>query len=767
MLKQCFFIIPKMNIAKILRSEFGLSNISLRVLDGYANANYLVSSAQGKYIFKSYFDVKLQETVEAENRLLLHLKSKGVTEIPEPIAFLDTSFSKVFELEGQHLLCRLLTFVDGIFLGDLELNDTLVGSLGSYVATLDKALMDFDHVAFRAKKSSWDLQYVLQNKKYIKHIPSAQKSNWVSYFFQQYEQQVLPQLPGLRVGCIHGDFNEWNILANKNQVTGVIDFGDAANTYLINELAIAATYVFYLSENPLEFAEPLLKSYHDILPLKENELAVLYWLIAMRLCTSVCNSAHSKISDPENEYASVSEEKAWKLLEKWMQLGPKKVENRFREILGFQLKTSDSVENALTKRKQHLSKILSVSYKKPILMERAAFQYMFDIQGNSFLDAYNNIPHVGHQHPKVVEAGQRQMSQLNTNTRYLYDLLPQYAERLLEKFPEPLNKVFFVNSGSAASDLAIRLAKAYTGFRNLLVMEHGYHGNTQIGIDISDYKFNNPKGQGQASHIYKTTIPDTYRGEFNQNDGTAGKAYAQKAVQNIQKHSEPLAAFIAEPVVGCGGQVPLAKGYLKPLYKTIREQGGVCISDEVQTGFGRLGDVFWGFEQQEVVPDIVVLGKPMGNGHPIGAVVTTTEIAESFEKGVEFFSSFGGNSVSCAIGMAVLDVITEEGLQENAHKVGSHYQKCLRKLQQQFSQIGDVRGSGLFIGIDVVKEGTKEPDTDLAHFIKNTLRERHILVSTDGPADNVIKSKPPLCFTKENVEKVVVNIQEIITDKCH
>ena len=395
-------------------------------------------------------------------------------------------------------------------------------------------------------------------------------------------------------------------------------------------------------------------------------------------------------------------------------------------------------------------------------MQRAAFQYMFDHQGNSFLDAYNNIPHVGHQHPMVVEAGQHQMGKLNTNTRYLYDLLPAYAERLLTKFPKSLNKVFLVNSGSAASDLAIRLAKAHTGFQDLLVMEHGYHGNTQIGINISDYKFNHPKGQGQSSHIHKTILPDTYRGQYHKNDGTAGKAYANEAIQNIKSLSQPLAAFISEPIVGCGGQVPLAKGYLKPLYNTIRGQGGVCISDEVQTGFGRLGDVFWGFEQQDVVPDIVVLGKPMGNGHPVGAVVTTAEIAASFEKGVEFFSSFGGNPVSCAIGMAVLEVMEEEKLQENALEVGNHYMKLLKELGKEHPCIGDVRGSGLFIGIDMVREGSKEAHTALAQHVKNALREQYTLVSTDGPHDNVIKSKPPLCFTKANAERVVDQIRGIL-----
>ena len=527
-----------MTIKEVLTAEFGLADISVILLNGYANANYKVSSHQGSFVFKTYYDLNLLESVEAESKMLLHLKYNEVGKVPEPVAFSDGSFSKVIELEGQALLCRLLTFVNGKFMGDVPLTLDLVKSLGGYLAKLDAALMDFDHIAFRAKKSNWDLQYILQNKSLTKHISSTRKRSWVTYFFQQYEQHVFPILDELRTGCIHGDFNEWNILVDKNKVTGIIDFGDACHTQLINELAIAATYVAYLSEHSLEFMEVLIKSYHDVFPLEEKEVSVLYWLVAMRLCTSVCNSAYTKDSNPENAYASVSEEKAWNLLEKWMRLGPKKVENHFRSALGFPKKDTSSVEKTLNHRHQHLSKILSVSYQKPILMERAAFQYMFDAEGNSFLDAYNNIPHVGHQHPKVVEAAQKQMTLLNTNTRYLYPQLSKYAERLLEKFPKPLAKVFFVNSGSAASDLAIRLAKAHTGHQNLLVMEHGYHGNTQIGIDISDYKFSNTKGQGQAAHIYTTTIPDTYRGEYTQNNGTSGKAYAQSAVKNIIRCSK-------------------------------------------------------------------------------------------------------------------------------------------------------------------------------------------------------------------------------------
>jgi len=325
-----------------------------------------------------------------------------------------------------------------------------------------------------------------------------------------------------------------------------------------------------------------------------------------------------------------------------------------------------------------------------------------------------------------------------------------------------LNKVFFVNSGSAASDLAIRMAKTHTSFENIMVMEHGYHGNTQQAMEISDYKFSNKLGTGQKANILKTSIPDVYRGKYNSKN--AGEMFAKDANQKINEFDKPISAFISEPIVGCGGQIPLADGYLKEIYPAIRKQGGICISDEVQTGFGRLGKHFWGYEAHNVIPDIVIIGKPMGNCHPIGAVITTDDIANSFGKGVEFFSSFGGNPVSCAIGLEVLNVLEEEKLQENAQTVGNYYISQLKELQKKYDCIGDVRGSGLFIGIEMVKDRiTKEPDTKLANYLKNEIRQRNILISTDGPFDSVIKSKPPLCFNKGNVDKVINTFENILT----
>ncbi|TRX59358.1 aminotransferase class III-fold pyridoxal phosphate-dependent enzyme [Fulvivirga sp. M361] len=746
---------------EILKTEFGFRSPKIKRINGYDNVNYCIREKSDQFIFKTYtYNDELLTILNAENEALLHLQEKDNDTFPRPIPFRNGDFIKTLDLDGKKTICRMLSFLEGEFSGDQKPIAELYRSFGSFLAEMDVKFQTFDNYIIRARQWEWDIQYLHLNKKYLEDIPDPHDRNIVSYFFLQFEEIVIPVLPGLRKQIIHNDANEWNVLVNDGKVSGIIDFGDLAYTPLINELAVAIVYACYDKEDPLKWIPVILKSYHDTLPLEQKELNILYYLIAARLCISVCNSAHAKKTDPDNTYATVSEKYAWKMLHKWLEVNPRSAENLFRETVGIPVRPQRSASEEIQKRHQHLSPILSLSYSQPIFMDRAAFQYMYDTHGNTFLDAYNNIPHVGHSHPRIVEAGQRQLARLNTNTRYLYNLLSEYAEKLLSKFPKPLKKIYFVNSGSAATDLAMRMVYARTQHRKTMVLEHGYHGNTQMAIDISDYKFSNPKGQGQKDYIIKIPIPDTYRGKYT--DEYAGQYYATEAVEQIEHANSPIAAFIAEPIVGCGGQIPLADGYLKGIYPAIRKQGGICISDEVQTGFGRLGGCYWGFEAQEVIPDLVIIGKPMGNGHPIGAVVTTDEIAESFSKGVEFFSSFGGNPVSCAIGLAVLEVIEEERLQENAKYVGAYYKSLFMELQKKYDCIGDVRGSGLFLGVDIVEEGTRKTDRKLAGHIKNELRQKHILISTDGPDDNVLKTKPPLCFTRENAEEVIEAIGDVL-----
>ena len=700
---------------ELLLNHYNLNNVSLQKMEGYISTNYKVDAQQGTFVLKVY-PAEAKEDVLAETEMIEHLTHLNASSLSKPIPNTKAELITLVNINGEAKLLRLLTFVEGDFLAEVNQTPDLLYSLGQFMAEIDKSLLHFRNKGIEARKLDWDLQHINQCRALRTDISDPAERKLVDYFFLQWDQQVYPQLAGLRKAIIHNDANDWNILVKENQVSGIIDFGDSVYTPLINELAIAITYSVFGKDDPIASALPIIEGYTSILKLFEEEIDLLYYLIAGRLIMSVCKSAHEKKLKPESEYITISEKPAWDLLRKWVTINPLHAKNEFRKAAGLSLQEIPEIDEVLERRYTSLSPILSVSYKKPIYMESAAF-----------------------------------------------DPLQEYAEKLLSKFPSTLNKVYFVNSGSAASDLAVRLAQTYSQKQGMVVMEHGYHGNTRMGIDISPYKYQSKGGKGKAHHIIEAVIPDTYRGAYRNNNGEAGMAYANDLLEKIRSHEGGIADFIAEPIIGCGGQVPLAKGYLQAVYPAIRAQGGVCISDEVQTGFGRMGNHFWGYEMQGVVPDIVILGKPMGNGHPMGAVVTTEAIAEAFNNGMEFFSSFGGNPVSCAIGSAVLDVIEEEQLQQNASMVGDYFMDQLRQLQNEFTTIGDVRGSGLFIGVEFIKDDQLTPNTELAQRIKNELRNRHILVSTDGPYDSVIKSKPPLCFTKSNVDQVIEEMRQVLS----
>ncbi|HEY7833217.1 MAG TPA: aminotransferase class III-fold pyridoxal phosphate-dependent enzyme, partial [Ktedonobacterales bacterium] len=431
----------------------------------------------------------------------------------------------------------------------------------------------------------------------------------------------------------------------------------------------------------------------------------------------------------------------------------------------------------LTARRAHIGPNLSVSYRQPLQIARGFMQYLYDTDGRRYLDAVNNVPHVGHSHPRVVQAGQRQMAVLNTNTRYLHPDLITYAERLTALLPEPLRVCYLVCSGSEANELALRLARAHTRRRAIIAVDVAYHGNTSTLVDISAYKHAGPGGAGAPPWVHVVPLPDPYRGPYR-DPATAGEAYAAHAGDALRAASASAsdtgnntgagaAAFICESMLGCGGQLVLPDGYLRAAYQQVRAAGGVCVADEVQTGFGRVGSHFWAFETQGVVPDIVTLGKPIGNGHPLGAVVTTPEIAASFDNGMEYFNTFGGNPVSCAIGLAVLDVLRDDGLQAHALQVGNHLLAGLRALMDRHPLIGEVRGLGLFIGVDLVLDrATRAPAPAQAAYIANRMRERGVLLSTDGPHHNVLKIKPPLVFDASDADFLVATLDTVLAENA-
>jgi len=425
-------------------------------------------------------------------------------------------------------------------------------------------------------------------------------------------------------------------------------------------------------------------------------------------------------------------------------------------------------EEIIRLRKSYLGRSMSISYRKPLKIVRGFLQHLYDHEGRVFLDSVNNVPHVGHSHPRVVDAVRSQTAVLNTNSRYLHDNLALYARRLVRLCPDPLDVCFIVNSGSEANDLALRLARNATGRRDMIVLDGAYHGHLTSLIEISPYKFAGPGGPGKPPHTHVVPAPDLYQGVFRAGDPDAGPRYAafvREAIERARAEGREVAGFIHESLLSCGGQIVLPPGFLREAYRYMRKAGGVCIADEVQVGFGRVGTHFWGFETQDVVPDIVTMGKPIGNGFPLAAVVTTRAIADAFVTGLEYFNTYGGNPVACAAGMAVLDVIEGERLQHNALEVGARLKAGLEKLKDRHPVVGDVRGLGLFLGVELVLDRKSRGRATLqAAYVAERMREEGVLVSTDGPFRNVLKIKPPLVYTAADADLLAETLDAVLAE---
>ena len=996
-----------------IATELYCINASARSLPGERDYNFHLKADTGREFVLKIAQVEEQrDTLDMQNRALEHLAVHDPSLLLPQVCLTSTgeTIARVITGDGMIHLARLLTYVPGrLFAETHPHTPELLISLGSLMGRLDRALQDFSHPAAH-RRLKWDLQRAGWIRDYLQHIVQPERRAIAERFLSDFEANVLPALSALRTSIIHNDANDYNVLVGDStpgsrQVVSVIDFGDMVHTYTICELVITAAYAMMGKADPLSAAAHVVAGYHEVFPLTEGELEVLYPLICIRLCISVVNSAYQQKLEPHNDYLTISEQPAWVLLEKLANIHPRLAHYTFRhachlpacpntnavvrwlesnkdkigrvvepdlrtankvildlsvgsrelgnlaDVTGVELfsrhifdhiraahstvgigrynearpiYTSDAykmegndgpewrtihlgldifmeagspvlapldgvvhsfgdnavpldygptiilrhtaagkqltfftlyghlsvdsldglyegmpvaqgtrfgkigsypvnggwpphlhfqiISDMLDKmgefpgvarpsqrgtwlslspdpnlvaripancfpantlhaqeiqeaRVQHVGQSLSISYQKPLHIVRGWMQYLYDENGRAYLDAVNNVAHVGHCHPLVVKAAQEQMAVLNTNTRYLHENLVRYAERLCATLPAPLSVCFFVCSGSEANELALRLARTHTRQKDMIVIDAAYHGNTTSLVEISPYKFDGPGGTGAPSYVHKVPMPDVYRGRYKRTDPQAAEKYAYHVEEAIQQHKGNAAAFICESLMGCGGQLVLPDNYLKEVYRYVRNVGGVCIADEVQVGFGRVGTHFWGFEMQGVVPDIVTMGKPIGNGHPLAAVVTTPEIAASFHNGMEYFNTFGGNPVSCAIGLAVLDVIAEEQLQANALDVGRHLMDRLRGLMERHALIGDVRGPGLFVGIELVLDReTLEPAPAQASYIANRMRERGILLSTDGPFHNVLKIKPPLVFSKENVDFLVTTLDEILEE---
>ncbi len=746
---------------RIARDVYGLE-AQAEPLPGYVDSNFLLRISAGeRRVLKVSPSAVDRQALECQTHALIYLSDTPLADlVPRIIPALDgRALSSV-----DHGVVRLVSYLEGVPLARVENRPPgLLRDLGGTLARLDLALRGFHHPGAH-HSLAWDLTRTHELGRLARHIQGPDRRKLVQRHLDHFRTELVPRIATLEHGVIHNDANDHNLLVGgadgeSPTLSGIIDFGDMLHTVVVAELAIACAYLMLDSTDPLAVASQMASGYHAGRPLTGPERTMLFDLIVARLCASVLMSAEGRHRSPDNEYLLISEQPAWRLLEKLSMIDRDEATEKLTGSLEDHGTPARSAAELLAVRRRHLGRNLSVSYSDPLKIVRGQGPYLYDERGRRYLDLVNNVCHVGHCHPHVVAAAQRQMALLNTNTRYLHDHLAEYSVRLTATFPEPLSVCFFVCTGTEANDLALRLARAHTGCRELVVVDHAYHGHSPSLVEISATKCEGPGGEGLAAHAHKVPLPDTYRGPFRGSD--AGAEYARLVAEAVQRDGP--VSFMAESLIGCGGQIIPPQGFLAGAYQATRAAGGACIADEVQVGFGRVGTHMWAFECGGVVPDIVTLGKPIGNGHPMAAVITTPEIAASFDNGMEYFNTFGGNPVSCAVGLAVLEVIEQEALQQHALEMGTLLLEGLCRLQDRHRLIGDVRGLGLFLGVELVRDrGTLEAADVEASDVIDAMRAHGFLLSTDGPLHNVLKIKPPMVVGAEDLTAMLEALDEVL-----
>ena len=757
---------------QIAKDHFDLDATARPLVSERDQNFHLVTGSGRQFVLKIANPAEDRQVVDFQVQALRHIAhvDPGLP-LPRVHAGVnEADIAEVIASDGAPCFARVVSFLDGVPLGlSSGSTDQLQRAQGYILARLGLALRGFFHPAGR-HELLWDLQNALRLRELLSHVGDTHLRRQIAQVLDGFESVVTPVLPRLRAQVIHNDLNPGNLLVNPDapdQITGIIDFGDLVHAPLIIDIAVAAAYQLADSDEPLKPAADLVSAYHRITPLEDAELAVLFGLIAARVATTLTISSWRAARYPENsEYILNSNPRAKRLLGRLAEIPRGKAEDYFRRacaLPGLPPDRTESEAELIDRRERLLGPSYRLFYDRPLHFVRGEGVSLFDPAGRVYLDVYNNVPHVGHCHPRVVEAIASQSARLNTHTRYLHQGVVDYAQRLGELFPFTDPVCLFCCSGSEANELAYRIAQAHTGATGVVVTNHAYHGNTSTVAQFSTAEM--PADQ-RGDFVQTIEAPDSYRGAHEHGADRLADHYAAQiplAIDRLQANGSQPAMLLLDTIFSCDGLITPPAGFFLQAAKHMADAGGLLVADEVQAGFGRTGEHLWGFERHDVVPDIVTLGKPMGNGFPLAAVVCPREIVEAFAQHTDYFNTFGGNPVACAAGMAVLDVLKDERLQQNALEVGSYLRGRLEALQDRYEIIGDVRGSGLFLGVELVRErSTLEPAGPQAKAIINAMREQGVLIGATGPHGNVLKIRPPLVFSRSNADQLVDTLRSLL-----
>jgi len=755
-------------VLEFARTYYGLTG-SLSPLDSERDQNFLISSTAGdQYVIKISNSAMDPALLEMQVEALEHI-ARVDPELPVPRIIYsrnDSALEQIQTAGGLAHYVHVLTYLPGRYPKDDPAARSLLRPMGACLARLALSLRGFSHPA-ADYKLLWDLKQSAKLKAYLHYIPEPEHRQLASYFLERFEQHVLPEIPKLRAQVVHNDFVPNNVVVAEDypgKIVGIIDFGDLIHSLLVTDLAAMLAQVILGYDDPVDAAGEIIAAYHESIPLEPAEIRLLYDLIAARLTMLNVIAAWRVTLYPGNrEYITGGVEQVWDMLGVWRGLDPAEVTKRFFRACGLWEQQaahpipghpSGTREDHLKRRARALGPYAYLFYERPLHIVRGEGVWLYDDEGKRYLDVYNNVPHVGHCHPHVVKAIADQAAKLNTSTRYMHDLIIEFAERITNRTPEPLSVCTFVCSGSEANELAWRMAKLVSGNRGALITRFSYHGNADATVQFSTEVV--PQEE-LPTHV-QTIYPPLSNSAFRKPDSGINKA-----IHNLSESGHRPAMLMLDSGFTSDGIFTPPPGYLSMLYTETRLAGGICVADEVQTGFGRLGEYFWGYEFDGVAPDILTMGKPMGNGHPVAAVVTRPEIAEALAAKTGYFNTYGGNPVSCAAGLAVLNVIEAEGLQRNALAVGAYLSGRLQAIGAAHPNLGEPHGSGLLLGVDILKPDGS-PDPNLAKRIKNHMRENGVLIGTTGPHDNVLKIRPPIIFNQEHAETLLAALSQALEE---
>ena len=748
---------------QILRDGFGVESSSLIPLAGERDQNFRVDTAGGqRFLFKISNPADDRPILDMQASALGHIErvDPGLPVMRALPAGAGEPWLEIPGPDGRTYPVRLFTFLPGRVRTNTALTTEAIWSHGQITARLGRALRGFFHPA-ADYEILWDVTHLPKIRPLLTHISDGPRRAQLERVLGRFEARVAPVLPGLRAQVIHGDMSLDNVLFGDDlKVSGIVDFGDMTHAPLVCDLAVAVADVLHGRGDAIEVASALIGGYVSVTPLEDEEAGLLADLVAARLATEIAVTAWRQRLYPGNAaYAASGEPGARAFLDAIEATGIEAVARRFREAC-HPLPYRRSATGDLLERRRRALPRSPLFYEHPVHLVRGEGVWLFDPDDRRYLDCYNNVPVAGHAHPRVVQAVVQQQRLLATHSRYLHEAVVELAERLQATLPPGLGAVMVVNSGSEANDLAWRIARAATGRAGAVVTACAYHGLTEATHALSPEEW--AKGE-QPAHVAIIPAPDGYRGRYRREEDGWEQRYAAHVDDAARALGDRgLAAIYLDPAFTADGILSPPAAYLRDAARRAQALGGLVVADEVQAGHGRSGTNLWSFQASGIVPDMVVMGKPMGNGFPVAALVARSELVAAIPQETELFSTFGGNPVACAAALAVLAVIEEQGLIANAANVGSYLRQGLLTLAERHPVVGDVRGEGLLLGAELVDEAGA-PAAGHARKVTEAMRQRGILLSATGPAGNVLKIRPPLVFQHEHADLLLQALDEALT----